>query len=77
MSHRNDPPADNSNDSFPLEIEFYIEPDGTVTFADLAADILPVAQALNPDQPLACDVPSRPEHDVALSEQAGEGQDDA
>jgi hypothetical protein len=38
------------NDGLPLEIEVYIEPDGSVTFADLAADVLPLARALNPDQ---------------------------
>ncbi len=43
----------------PVEVEVYIEADGTVTFADLEAGMLPVAHELNPDEPLACDVPPR------------------
>jgi hypothetical protein len=42
----------------PVEVEFYIEADGTVVFADLAADLVPIAQELNPEQPLVCDVPT-------------------
>lgn len=34
----------------------FIEPDGSVTFADLAAGVVPIAQALNPGQTLACDL---------------------
>ena len=41
----------------PVEVEVYIEADGSVTFADLEAGMLPVAFELNPDEPLACDVP--------------------
>jgi hypothetical protein len=44
----------------PVEVEFYIEADGTVVFADLAADLIPIAHELNPEQPLVCDVPPRP-----------------
>jgi hypothetical protein len=51
------PPSSEPEPLLPVEIEFYIEPDGTVVFADLAADILPIAQQLNPDQPLVCDLP--------------------
>lgn len=43
----------------PVEVEVYIEADGTVTFADLEAGMLPVAHELNPDDPLVCDVPPR------------------
>jgi len=43
--------------NLPVEIELYIEPDGTVTFADLAAEALPIATSLHPDQPLSCDLP--------------------
>jgi hypothetical protein len=60
-----------------VEIEFYIEPDGTVTFADLAADIVPVAQALNPDQPLLCDVPPLPQPDSNPPPDVAEDKDDA
>jgi hypothetical protein len=31
----------------PVRVNIYIEPDGSVTFADLFADILPVAIRLN------------------------------
>jgi len=40
----------------PAEIEIYVESDGTVTFADLAEDMLCVAKRLNPDSPLACHI---------------------
>jgi hypothetical protein len=50
-------PSEDQDDNLPVEVELYIEPDGSVTFADLAADTLPIVKALNPDQPLACDVP--------------------
>lgn len=42
----------------PVEVEVYIEADGTVTFADLEAGMLPVAHELNPDEPLNCDAPA-------------------
>jgi hypothetical protein len=45
--------------ALPVEIEIYVEADGSVTFADLAEGTLPLAQALNPDQPLACDLPDQ------------------
>ena len=34
----------------PVEIEIYFEADGTVTFADLAADIEPIARELAPNE---------------------------
>jgi hypothetical protein len=33
----------------PVEAEIYIEADGSVTFADLAAELLPLARQLDPD----------------------------
>lgn len=33
----------------PIEVEIYIEPDGSVTFADLEAGTLPIAQQLDPN----------------------------
>lgn len=54
------PPPSEPEPLLPVEIEFYIEADGTVVFADLAADILPIAHELNPDQALACDLPQPP-----------------
>lgn len=39
----------------PVEVEIYIEADGSVTFADLAAEVVPIAYELNPQQPLACE----------------------
>lgn len=58
-----DQPQDQEERSLPLpvEVEVYVEADGTVTFADLEAGMLPVARELNPDEPLACDVPPRDE----------------
>jgi hypothetical protein len=33
---------------FPAEVEIYVEPDGSVTFADLAEGLLPVVDRLDP-----------------------------
>ena len=64
------PSSSDSEPLLPVEIEFYIEADGTVVFADLAADIVPIAQELNPEQPLVCDLP-----DTAMADsEAGEEQ---
>lgn len=41
-----------------IEVEVYIEPDGSVTFADLEAGMIPVARALNPDDPATGSVPA-------------------
>ena len=44
----------------PVEVEIYIEADGSVTFADLAAEIMPIAFELNPEDPLACPPAQQP-----------------
>lgn len=41
----------------PVEIEIFLDRDGSVTFADLDAGMLAVASHLNPEQSIACDVP--------------------
>jgi hypothetical protein len=41
----------------PIEVEVYINSDGSVTFADLEEQTVLIAQRLNPDQPLACQPP--------------------
>jgi len=46
------------NKLLPVELELFIDPDGTVVFADLAAEMIPIAQKLNPDQPLICELPN-------------------
>jgi hypothetical protein len=56
-SESQDSTSDGAKFLLPIEVEFYIEADGTVVFADLAAELVPLAQELNPDQPLVCDVP--------------------
>lgn len=58
MRSRGPKPTDTDSDNprLPIEVEVYINPDGSVTFADLEAGTLPIAHHLNPDQPLACDV---------------------
>ena len=56
-------PSETNNDQrpgpepvdLPVEVEIFIEADGSVTFADLAAEVAPIAEQLNPAQPLACD----------------------
>jgi len=35
--------------SVPIEVEIYIDADGTVTFADLETEIIPLAKELDPD----------------------------
>jgi hypothetical protein len=42
----------------PIEIEIYLNPDGSVTFADLEEHAVALARELDPDGPLACDVPA-------------------
>jgi hypothetical protein len=37
-----------SGPPFPAEVEIYVEPDGSVTFADLAEGLLPVVDRLDP-----------------------------
>ena len=44
----------------PVQVELYIEPDGTVTFADLAAELLPVARSLSPEE-MPLDEPAKTE----------------
>lgn len=35
--------------------EFHINPDGSVTFVDFPPELLEIAYALNPDDPLVCE----------------------
>lgn len=35
--------------------EFHINPDGSVTFVDFPPELLDIAYALNPDDPLVCE----------------------
>jgi hypothetical protein len=39
-------------------VEIYVEADGSVTFADLAAELLPLARRLNPDLALVDEKPA-------------------
>ncbi|GEM_PF-781857 len=73
MRQDTDPPSEQRDQPLPIEVEIYIEPDGTVTFADLAAEALLLARALNPDQPLVCDVPDR----SGADNESFEGRDEA
>ncbi len=41
----------------PTEVEIYINPDGSVTFADLEASLVPVAQKLRPGSMTSADEP--------------------
>lgn len=50
------PESEDDDLRLPIEVEVYINPDGSVTFADLEAGTLPIAHQLDPDQPLFCDV---------------------
>ena len=51
----------------PIEVEIFIEADGTVTFADMAAEVVSIAIELNPDAELACD-PNPPSADIPQAE---------
>ncbi|MBN1310844.1 MAG: hypothetical protein JXB30_05430 [Anaerolineae bacterium] len=50
----------------PAEVEVYINPDGSVTFADLEANMVSVARKLDPDwaAPGDADTVDRPAHDT-------------
>lgn len=50
-------PQEPSPAGIPIEIEIYLNPDGSVTFADLEEHALALARELDPDAVLACDVP--------------------
>ncbi len=52
-----DPREGRDRPLLPVEVEVFINPDGSVTFADLEAGTLPIAHHLNPDDPVACDLP--------------------
>ena len=51
--------SDDTSSLGPLEslegFELVIKPDGTVTFIDFPPELLEVAMALNPDDPLVCE----------------------
>ena len=59
----------------PVEVEIYIEADGSVTFADLAAEVAPIAHELNPEQPLACEPANPPAGSSASGSSDGEGEE--
>jgi hypothetical protein len=54
-----DPQGSHDKSPLPVEVEVFINPDGSVTFADLEAGTLPIVYHLNPEDPLACDLPDR------------------
>jgi hypothetical protein len=53
-----EPKKETPDPVLPVEVEVYINPDGSVTFADLEAGAIPIARRLNPDQAPACDTPA-------------------
>ena len=59
----------------PVEVEIYIEADGSVTFADLAADVAPIARELNPEEPPACEPTDRPAGSSASGTYDADGQE--
>ena len=59
----------------PVEVEIYIEADGSVTFADLAADVAPIAHELNPEEPPACEPTDRPAGSSASGTRDADGQE--
>jgi hypothetical protein len=77
MSDRQAPDGETGPEpiELPVEVEIYIEADGSVTFADLAADVAPIANELNPEQPLACEPPDRPAGSSASGSSKAEGEE--
>lgn len=62
--------SDNNSSSaaqVPVEVEIYINTDGSVTFADLAAEVIPIAMKLNPEEPIRCGVSDTPQADLTQS----------
>ncbi len=47
----------------PVQVELYIEPDGSVTFADLAGELLPIAQSLCPETAILANEPAKTEQE--------------
>ena len=57
MAHsQRGPAASHDASEIPVEIEIYVNPDGSVTFADLEEQAIEIARALDPDCELACDL---------------------
>ncbi len=54
-SPKNKPVASEASE-IPVEVEIFLNPDGSVTFADLEEHTIAIARALDPDCNLACDV---------------------
>lgn len=50
-------PIEEQLPTLPVEVELYIQPDGSVVFADLAAELLPLAMTLDPAIQIACTPP--------------------
>lgn len=69
-----EPAEDKSRPALPVEVELYINPDGSVTFADLEAGTVFIARHLNPDQALACDA-ADPEPRQERDSSEGDGSD--
>ncbi|MEC9073129.1 MAG: hypothetical protein VX938_12135 [Myxococcota bacterium] len=47
--------SDEDGEKLPEGFELLIGEDGTVTFIDFPPEMLEIAQALNPDDPLVCE----------------------
>lgn len=56
---KTDTDQQSSKTSLPIQVELYINADGSVTFADLEEKTLPIAHRLDPDRPLPGDQPDR------------------
>lgn len=73
MSHRDDsPPSDAPARPLPVEeggdayhTRIVIKPDGEVLIENLSMDLIELAELLDPDSPVACDVPSDDDEDDA------------
>ena len=58
--------------AIPVEVEIFINPDGSVTFADLEERMISLVQVLNPDHSLACNVPALLEQQPEIVDRDGE-----
>lgn len=59
MSPASYPSEKPNQPSIPVEFEIFVNPDGSVTFADLEEHAIAIARELDPDCTPACDVPPR------------------
>lgn len=69
MARSENTPSASSHTGIPVEIEIYLNPDGSVTFADLEEHAVAIARELDPECQLACDVTPHSDNPAESSSQ--------